>query len=174
MPRIAVIPGDGVGPEVVDEVIKVLALLAGRGLPLSWSRFDYGAERFLRKGEALPEGALDELRSFDAIFLGALGDPRIPDSAHARGILLELRFRLDLYVNLRPVKVYDASLSPLRDAEGVDFAIVRENTEGAYAGSGGFLRKGTPDEADWTGIPGKEDPVSSPKLARAASSSAWT
>ncbi len=148
MASIAVIPGDGIGAEVTAEVLRLLELLRGEGLPLSWRTFDYCADRYLATGVALPPGGREELASFDAIFLGALGDPRVPDMAHAREILLETRFRLDLFVNVRPVRLLHASHTPLKDRteRDIDFVIFRENTEGPYVGAGGFLKPGTPDE----------------------------
>ncbi len=148
MPRIAVIPGDGIGPEITHEVLKVMEALCSKGVPLTWQTFDYSADSYLKTGKALPEGAIEELAAFDAIFMGALGDPRVPDSTHARDILLGLRFGLDLYVNLRPVRLPIEALTPLkgRTAHDIDLVIVRENTEGAYVGAGGFLKKGTAEE----------------------------
>lgn len=150
MTRIAVIPGDGIGPEVIAAAEAVLDRVAGRfELPLSLEHFDLCADRYLRTGETLPDGDFARLRDdFDAILLGAMGDPRVPDSAHARDILLGLRFRLDLYVNLRPVRLLDPNHSPLAgvDAGDIDLLIVRENTEGVYAGMGGSLRRGTSEE----------------------------
>ena len=147
--RIAVIPGDGIGVEVTREAVETLRTAAGRGGPgLAFEEFPYGADHFLRTGETLPQEGFDRLRTFDAILLGALGDPRVPDNRHAADILLGLRFRLDLYVNHRPVRLLDERLCPLkgRTTKDVDFVIFRENTEGLYAGVGGFFKKGTPDE----------------------------
>ena len=149
MTRIAVIPGDGIGVEVTHEAVQTLkeaARLGGR--PLEFEEFPYGAEHFLRTGETLPQAGFDRLATFDAILLGALGDPRVPDNRHAADILLGLRMRLDLYVNHRPVRLLDERLCPLkgRTTKDVDFVIFRENTEGLYAGVGGFFKKGTPDE----------------------------
>jgi 3-isopropylmalate dehydrogenase len=150
MARIAVIPGDGIGPDVIAEGIKVLEavgrLTAAR---LDLIHFDLGAERYLRTGETLPQPVFEDLRdNYDAIYLGALGDPRVPDMKHAADILLGLRFRLDLFANMRPVKLLDRRLCPLKDrSEGdVDFVVFRENTEGLYVGMGGFFKKGTADE----------------------------
>jgi 3-isopropylmalate dehydrogenase len=147
--RIAVIPGDGIGIEVIREAVAVLresAAIAGR--PVALQEFPYGADHYLRTGETLPAGALDDLRGFDAILLGALGDPRVPDNRHAADILFGLRFGLDLYVNQRPVRLLDDRLCPLkgRTTREVDFVIFRENTEGLYVGVGGFFKKGTQDE----------------------------
>src|SRR5690606_3357107 len=147
---IAVIPGDGIGTEVTRQAVKLLRLFATEArLPLELVEWDLGSERYLRTGSAITTEEMEDLRAnYDAIFLGALGDPRVPDNSHIRAILLGLRFHLDLYVNLRPVLLFDASLSPLRDVEpeDVDIVIVRENTEGVYAGLGGNFRRGTPDE----------------------------
>ncbi|MDQ1466838.1 MAG: 3-isopropylmalate dehydrogenase [Actinomycetota bacterium] len=136
--RVAVIGGDGIGPEVTAEALKVVR---SAGVALDPTEFDLGGARYLRTGEVLPDSVLDELRTFDAILLGAVGSPDVPPGVLERGLLLRLRFALDLFVNLRPFR---AGTSPLND--GVDFAVVRENTEGAYAGEGGFLRHGTAAE----------------------------
>jgi 3-isopropylmalate dehydrogenase len=150
MKRIAVIPGDGIGTEVTAEAVKVLRVLMDRrGLPLELVTLDWGAERYLRDGISLPEGALEMLRrEFQAILIGAFGDPRVPSNQHAVDILLGIRFGLDLYVNQRPVKLLDARLCPLKDrSEGdVNFVIFRENTEGLYVGVGGNFRRGTEEE----------------------------
>jgi 3-isopropylmalate dehydrogenase len=147
--NIAVIPGDGTGPEVVAEGIKVLDAAAGRfGFKTNLTRFDFGGDRYLRTGEILPASAVDDLRKFDAIYLGAIGHPEVKPGILEKGILLRLRFELDQYVNLRPVKLYPGVDCPLKDKgpEHIDFVVVRENTEGLYAGAGGVLKKGTPDE----------------------------
>ncbi|MBI3324475.1 MAG: 3-isopropylmalate dehydrogenase [Candidatus Omnitrophica bacterium] len=147
--RIALIPGDGTGPEVIREGVKVLEAAAARyGFGVVWQPYDFGGERYLRTKEVLPESALDELRRVDAIYLGAIGHPDVKPGILEQGLLLRLRFDLDQYVNLRPVKLYPGVWTPLRDKgpEEVDFVVVRENTEGLYAGVGGFLRKGTKDE----------------------------
>ena len=140
--RVAVIGGDGIGPEVCDEALKVVA---ASGVELDVTHFDLGAARYLRDGVVLPDETLDELRGFEAILLGAVGPPvgdtSVPPGTLERGLLLRLRFELDLYVNLRPFSGVPGSI-----AEGADFVVVRENTEGTYAGEGGFLRKGTPHE----------------------------
>src|SRR5215208_7275912 len=150
MKRIAVIPGDGIGPEVVREAVRVLRhLQQTRGLEIELVDFDWGAEKFLRDGVTLPPGALEMLTAeFDAILSGAFGDPRVPSNAHAEEILLGMRRGLDLYINLRPVRLLNERLTPLkgRAVEDVDFVVFRENTEGAYTGMGGFLKRGTPDE----------------------------
>jgi 3-isopropylmalate dehydrogenase len=148
--RIAVIPGDGIGVEVTREAVKVLkAATPGSRSRLEFTEFDWGAERYLRDGTTLPSGAVDMLRrDFDAILFGAVGDPRVPSHKHAADILLGLRARLDLYVNLRPVELLDAALTPLRDRGTMDvnFVVLRENTEGLYAGVGGQFQRGTPQE----------------------------
>jgi 3-isopropylmalate dehydrogenase len=148
--RIAIIPGDGIGIEVTAEAMKVLqTLMASRHLPLEPVTFDWGAEKYLREGVSLPEGALEMLRrDFQAIFVGAVGDPRISSNQHAVDILLGIRFGLDLYVNQRPVKLLDARLCPLkgRSERDVNLVIFRENTEGAYVGLGGNFKRDTADE----------------------------
>jgi 3-isopropylmalate dehydrogenase len=148
--RIAVIPGDGIGIDVTTEASKVLYnLIQSRKLPIQLTNFDWGAEKYLRERVSLPEGALEMLRrEFNAIFVGALGDPRLQDMKHAADILLGMRFGLDLYVNQRPVKLLDARLCPLKDrSEGeVNFVVFRENTEGLYVGMGGNFKRDTPDE----------------------------
>jgi 3-isopropylmalate dehydrogenase len=148
--KVAVIPGDGVGKEVIGEAVRVLELLdRARSLDLHLVSFDYGADRYLKDGTTLPEAQFQEFRDdYDAILLGAIGDPRVPDNRHAREILLGLRFKLDLFVNLRPVTLYDARLCPLKgkEPEDIDFVVFRENTEGLYADVGGIFKKGTPDE----------------------------
>ena len=147
--KIAVIPGDGTGPEVIREGVKVLNAASERfGFRLEYTWFDYGGERYLKTGEVLPEGAIEELRGFNAIYLGAIGHPDVRPGILEKGILLRLRFDLDQYVNLRPVVLYPGVDTPLKDKgpEDIDFVVVRENTEGLYAGAGGVLKKGTPDE----------------------------
>ena len=148
--RIAVIPGDGIGKEVTPEGVKVLRAAAARGKrALEFVEFDWGAEKYLREGVSLPAGAVEMLRDeFDAILFGALGDPRVPGNQHAADILLGLRFKLDLYVNARPVELLHERLTPLRDRTEKDLRImvIRENTEGLYVGVGGFFKKGTADE----------------------------
>ncbi|HLU25123.1 MAG TPA: 3-isopropylmalate dehydrogenase [Longimicrobiales bacterium] len=150
MPRIAVIPGDGIGVEVIRQAVKILEALSGpNGLPLELVEWDLGADRYLRTGTAITPREMAELQTdYQAILLGALGDPRVPGNEHARAILLGLRFELDLFINLRPVRLYDEALSPLKDVrpEDVDMVIFRENTEGPYVGMGGNFKKGTPDE----------------------------
>ena len=147
--RIAMIPGDGIGIDVLKEAEKVLKCLDGvfqMGLRLD--NFDYGAERYLKTGKTLSAGELEELRTYDAILLGALGDPRVPDMKHASDILLGIRFQMDLFVNHRPVKLLHDRLCPLKDRtrKDIDFVVFRENTEGLYVGIGGIFKRGTPDE----------------------------
>ena len=148
--RIAVIPGDGIGKEVTPEAVKVLRAVAAAGnRALEFVEFDWGADKYLREGVSLPAGAVEMLRDeFDAILFGALGDPRVPTNQHAADILLGLRFKLDLYVNARPVELLHERLTPLRDRTEKDVRIMvfRENTEGLYVGVGGFFKKGTGDE----------------------------
>src|SRR5919199_4304349 len=144
--RIAVIPGDGIGPEVARIGVRLLESL---GLPLHFEWFDFGADRYLRDGTTLPDGFMDTLRrDYAAVYFGAVGDPRVPGNEHAKGILLALRFELGLYINLRPCKLLDDRLSPLKGKgrRELDFVVVRENTEGLYTGTGGTFKKGTPDE----------------------------
>lgn len=150
MKRIAVIPGDGIGPEVVREAVRVVKhLQQTRGLELELVDFDWGADKFLREGVTLPEGALEMLSNdFHAILAGAFGDPRVPTNKHAEDILLGMRRGLDLYINLRPVRLLHERLTPLinRTTKEIDFVVFRENTEGAYCAAGGFLKQGTADE----------------------------
>jgi 3-isopropylmalate dehydrogenase len=142
--RIAVIPGDGIGPEVIAEAVKVVEHVAGsHGADVDMTHFDWGAEKFLKEGVSLPDGALEMLsREFDAILAGAFGDPRVPSNQHAEDILLGMRRGLDLYINQRPVRLLNKRLTPLRDrdVDEIDFVVFRENTEGAYCGAGGFLK----------------------------------
>ncbi len=147
--KIAVIPGDGTGPEVVREGVKVLESAAERfGFKLNLTYFDWGGERYLRTGETIPEGGIEELKKHEAIYLGAIGHPDVPPGVLEKEILLRIRFELDQYINLRPVKLYPGVWTPLKDKgpEDIDFVVVRENTEGLYAGGGCFLRKDTPQE----------------------------
>ncbi|MBC7246496.1 MAG: 3-isopropylmalate dehydrogenase [Actinobacteria bacterium] len=149
MYRIAVIPGDGTGPEVVREGMKALeAAAAASGFDFQHTYFDFGGQRYLDTGLTLTDDELEELRTYDAIFLGAIGHPDVKPGILEQDILLKIRFGLDQYINLRPVKLYPGVDCPLKDKgpEDIDFVVVRENTEGLYAGTGGFLRKGTPDE----------------------------
>ncbi|HVS80445.1 MAG TPA: 3-isopropylmalate dehydrogenase [Pyrinomonadaceae bacterium] len=148
--RIAVIPGDGIGPEVISEALRVLdRVRETHGVEFQLTQFDWGAEKFLREGITFPEGALEMLaRDFDAILGGAFGDPRVPSNKVAEDVLLGMRRGLDLYINLRPIRLLHQRLTPLHDRkpEEIDFVVFRENTEGAYCGAGGFLKKGTADE----------------------------
>jgi 3-isopropylmalate dehydrogenase len=146
---IALMPGDGTGPEVLREGVKVLdAVCAKYALKLNYTLFDFGGERYLRTGETLPDSAVEELRKFDAIFLGAIGHPDVKPGILELGILLKARFALDQYINLRPVKLYPNVWTPLKDKgpEHIDFVIVRENTGGIYTGIGGVAMKGTAGE----------------------------
>ena len=147
--NIAVMGGDGTGPEVTAENIKVLEVAAEKfDFKLNFTDYDFGGKRYLKTKEALPDSAVDELRKFPAILLGAIGHPDVKPGILEKGILLRLRFELEQYINLRPVKLYDARFCPLKDKgpEDVDFVVVRENNEGLYTGSGGFVFKGTPNE----------------------------
>lgn len=146
MAKVAVVPGDGIGVEVIDAGVQLLGKLAP---DLELEHFDLGADRYLRDGTTLPDDVFERWQTeFDAIFLGALGDPRVPSNIHARDILLGARFRLDLYVNQRPIRLLDARRCPLkgRGPDDVDIMVFRENTEGLYVGVGGSLRKGTAEE----------------------------
>jgi 3-isopropylmalate dehydrogenase len=145
--RLAVIGGDGIGPEVVAEALKVLRVAAPE-VTIDETSYDLGARRWHRTGETLPDAVLEEIRGHDAILLGAVGDPSVPSGVLERGLLLRLRFELDQYVNLRPVRLYPGVTSALAGAraESVDMVVVREGTEGPYTGAGGVLRKGTPAE----------------------------
>ena len=147
--RLAVLPGDGIGPEVVPEGLKVLdAIAAAHAVKFERTEYDLGARRWHATGETLPDSVLEEIRAHDAILLGAVGDPSVPSGVLERGLLLRLRFALDHYVNLRPVKLYPGVPTPLADKgpQDIDLLVVREGTEGLYAGSGGVLRRGTPHE----------------------------
>ena len=147
--RIAVIPGDGIGPEVIAEALKVLRALPSSAERFQFQAFDWGAERYLRDGVTLPPDAPEMLRrDFAAILFGAVGDPRVPSNQHAADILLGLRTSLDLYANVRPLELLDASLTPLRDRreEDIRFTVIRENTEGLYVGVGGHCRRDTAEE----------------------------
>jgi len=149
--KLAVIPGDGIGPEVVAEAVKVLdAATAASGVEFAKTEFSLGADRFLATGDVLTDDDLDAIASHDAILLGAVGgvpgDPRLADANIERGLLLKLRFTLDHYVNLRPTVVYPGVPTPLKDPGAVDFVVVREGTEGPYVGNGGSIRTGTPHE----------------------------
>jgi 3-isopropylmalate dehydrogenase len=143
--RIGIIGGDGIGPEVVTEALKVLSA-AVPGLGVDTTEYDLGARRWHATGETLPDSVLEEIRDQDAILLGAVGDPSVPSGVLERGLLLRLRFELDQYVNLRPSRLWPGVASPLADPGEVDFVVVREGTEGPYTGNGGALRVGTPHE----------------------------
>src|SRR3989475_12481873 len=143
--RIAVIPGDGIGTEVIEAAIPIIERAAGaHGVTLAWERLPYGADHYLKTKETLPDMAFRKLRDeSDAIFLGAIGDPRVPGNEHARDILLGLRFKLDLYINFRPVRLLHPDLSPLKaDRRVIDFVIFRENAEGVYLGRGRITSDG--------------------------------
>ncbi|HKE51797.1 MAG TPA: 3-isopropylmalate dehydrogenase [Actinomycetes bacterium] len=147
--RLAVIPGDGIGPEVVGQGLAVLEAAAGNyGITIEPTEYDLGARRWRATGETLPDSVLDELREHDAILLGAVGDPGVPSGILERGLLLRLRFELDHHVNLRPIRLYAGVRSPLAgvDPEDIDLIVVREGTEGPYSGSGGTLRRGSRHE----------------------------
>jgi len=147
--NIAVIPGDGTGPEVVNEGIKVMDAAAAKfGFSLNYQHFDFGGDRYLRTGETLPDSALTELKKFDSIFLGAIGHPDVKPGILEVGILLKSRFALDQYINLRPVKLYPGVETPLKDKgpDDIDFVVIRENTGGIYTGVGGAVQVGTPYE----------------------------
>ena len=144
--RIAVIPGDGIGQEVIPQAVRVIE---ASGAQVELKHFDWGADRYLKDGVTIPPDAFLMLaRDFDAILVGAIGDPRVPSNIHAKEILLGMRFKMDLYANVRPVHLLDASLCPLKNVEpkDVDFVVIRENTEGVYVDVGGCFKQGTPDE----------------------------
>src|SRR5512137_1316144 len=147
--NIAVIGGDGTGPEVVREGKKVLSAAAAKyGFKLNYQEFDFGGDRYLRTGEVLPESAVEQLKKFDSIFLGAIGHPDVKPGILEKGILLKLRFDLDQYINLRPIKLYPGVATPLKDKgpEHIDYVVVRENSGDVYTGAGGVTMKGTPNE----------------------------
>jgi len=147
--KLAVIPGDGTGPEVTAEALKILdAVSKLEGFEYTTKYFDFGGERYLKTGEILPDGAVDDLQQHDAILLGAVGHPDVPPGVLEKGLLLRLRFELDQYINLRPVQLYPGVETPLanKTPEDIDFVVVRENTEDLYCGVGGFMKKNTPDE----------------------------
>jgi 3-isopropylmalate dehydrogenase len=149
MYTIAVVPGDGTGPEVINEGLKVLRAVSEKtGFTYETVTYDFGGERYKKTGETLPDSALQEFRQADAIYLGAIGHPDVQPGILEKGILLKIRFELDQYINLRPVKLYPHVDTPLKDKgpQDIDFTVIRENTEGLYVGSGGFLKKGTADE----------------------------
>ena len=141
--KLAVIPGDGIGVEVTEQALRVLTLCGPASEP---TQYDLGAARWHRTGEVLPDRVLEEIRGHDAILLGAVGDPSVPSGVLERGLLLRLRFELDHYVNLRPAKLYPGMTTPLAGRPAIDFVVYREGTEGPYAGNGGVIRKGTPQE----------------------------
>ena len=145
--KIAALPGDGTGPEVTAEAMKVLEAVSRLdGIAYEIETLDWGGDRYLKTGEIIPEGGLDLLRGKDAIFLGAIGHPQVAPGILEKGLLLELRFKLDQYINLRPVKLLPGVETPLagRGPKDIDFVVVRENTEDLYCGVGGYLIKGTP------------------------------
>jgi len=147
--KIAVMPGDGTGPEVIAEAVKVLKAAAAKfNFKVDLTEFDFGGERYKRTGETLPDSAVEELRKFDAILLGAIGHPDVAPGILEKGILLKARFELDQYINLRPVKLYPGVETPLKNKgpQDIDFVVVRENSGDAYTGAGGFTMKGTPHE----------------------------
>jgi len=149
MARIAVIEGDGIGQEVIPEALRLMEHLRPEGLALDVEHLDLGADRYLRDGTTMPDAMMERIRTeFDAVLLGALGDPRVPSNVHAKDILLGMRFQLDLFINFRPVQLLDARYTPLKDKrpEDIDFVVFRENTEGLYTGVGGQFKRGTPDE----------------------------
>jgi 3-isopropylmalate dehydrogenase len=149
MARIAVIPGDGIGQEVIPEALRVMEHLRPEGLELQLEHLDLGAERYLRDGTTMPDETMEWVRSeCDAVLLGALGDPRVPSNVHAKDILLGMRFQLDLFINFRPVQLLDERYTPLKGKgpDDIDFVVFRENTEGLYTGIGGQFKRGTPDE----------------------------
>jgi 3-isopropylmalate dehydrogenase len=144
--RIAIIPGDGIGREVIPEAVKVIT---ASGAPVELTHFDWSAERYLADGVTVPSDGFAMLgREFDAILVGAFGDPRVPSNIHAKEILLGMRFKMDLYANVRPVRLLDSGLCPLKGIEpkDIDFVVIRENTEGVYVDAGGFFKQGTADE----------------------------
>src|SRR5438552_9180561 len=144
--RIAIIPGDGIGREVIPEAVKVIAATRA---PVELTQFDWSAERYLADGVTVPADGFAMLtRDFDAVLVGAFGDPRVKTNIHAKEILLGMRFKMDLYANVRPVRLLDAALCPLKGVEpkDVDFVVLRENTEGVYTDAGGIFKQGTPDE----------------------------
>jgi 3-isopropylmalate dehydrogenase len=147
--KIGVIPGDGIGPEIIREGMKVLHAAEGKcGFNFEEVWYDFGGDRYLKTGETLPDSAIDEFRKLDAIFLGAIGHPDVAPGILEKGILLKIRFDLDQYINLRPVKLYPGVWTPIKDKgpQDIDYVVVRENTEGAYCGIGGSFKKGTSNE----------------------------
>ncbi|MGA1839160.1 MAG: 3-isopropylmalate dehydrogenase [bacterium] len=149
MYNIAVIPGDGIGPEVINEGLKALRTASEiAGFQFKAHHYDFGGDRYLKTGEIIPDSAMTELKDMDAIYLGAVGHPGVQAGILEKGLLLRLRFELDLYINLRPIKLYPGVWTPLKDKcpNDIDFVVVRENTEGLYVGIGGFFKKGQKDE----------------------------
>ncbi|MCK5861285.1 MAG: 3-isopropylmalate dehydrogenase, partial [Candidatus Hydrogenedentes bacterium] len=147
--NIGLLPGDGTGPEVLDEGIKVVRVAAEKfGFSIDTTAFDFGGDRYQKTGEILPDSAIDEFRKFDALYLGAIGHPDVAPGILEKGILLRVRFELDQYINLRPVKLYPGVETPIKDKgpKDIDFVVVRENSAGLYTGAGGIQRKGTPYE----------------------------
>ena len=147
--KIALLPGDGTGPEVLAEGVKVISAAVEKcGFKLETQLYDFGGERYMRTGEVLPDSAPDEMRQYDAIYLGAIGHPDVKPGILEKGILLRLRFELDQYINLRPVKLYPGIWTPIKDKgpEDIDFVVVRENTQDLYCGMGGLMHEGTPNE----------------------------
>ncbi|MCS7180982.1 MAG: isocitrate/isopropylmalate family dehydrogenase, partial [bacterium] len=147
--NIGVIGGDGIGPEIIKEGVKVLKSVSEvLNFKLEFIEYDFGGERYLKTGETLPDSAIEEFKKLDAIYLGAVGHPDVPPGILEKGILLKIRFELDQYINLRPVKLYPGVWTPLKDKkpEDIDYVVVRENTEGLYCGIGGNFKKGTSDE----------------------------
>jgi len=147
--KIGVLPGDGVGPECIREGIKVLNVACQKkNIKIDYVHYDFGAERYLKTGEILPDSAIEEFKKLDAIYLGAVGDPRVKPGLLEKELLLKIRFELDQYINLRPVKLYPGVWTPLKDKtpKDIDFVVIRENTEGLYCGIGGFFKKNTEDE----------------------------
>jgi len=147
--KIGVIPGDGIGPEIIREGLKVIQAVSERyNFSIETTHYDFGGERYLKTGETISDSAIEELKNFDAIYLGAIGHPDVAPGILEKGILLRIRFELDQYINLRPVKLYPGVWHPLKDKgpQDIDYVVVRENTEGAYCGIGGYFKKGTKDE----------------------------
>ena len=154
--RVAVIAGDGVGPEVMEEGIKVLNAVQEKfpGLSIAYEHFPWGCDYYLTKGEMMPQNALDILKDFDAIYLGAIGDPRVPDHISVRKLVLKIRIGFEQYDNVRPIKLLEGVPCPLKNKtpQDIDFVVIRENTEGFYAGCGGRYSKGTPEHSRYAGL----------------------
>jgi len=154
--KVAVIAGDGIGPEVMREGIKVLNAVQAKvkGLSLEYEHFPWGCDYYLEKGEMMPQNALEILSGFDAIYLGAIGDPRVPDHISVRDLVLKIRIGFDQYANVRPIKLLEGVATPLKNKtpQDIDFVVIRENTEGFYAGCGGRYRKGTPEHRKYAGV----------------------